>query len=43
MTKYFDKYNCHRLNMELFKVLLGLNLVLLKFLLVWIQMGSVTH
>ena len=37
--------NCdsYRFNLDLFKVLLGMNLVLFKLLLVWVQISIAIH
>jgi hypothetical protein len=43
MNKILQQYSCHRLNWTLFKVLLGLNLSALKFLLVVAQIVHAVH
>lgn len=37
------QYDSYRMDWDLFKVLLGLNLLLCKLLLVWVQISSAVH
>ena len=36
-------HDFYRLNVDLFKVLLGFNLILFKLLLVWVQLSIAIH
>lgn len=38
-----NRYDSYRLNVDLFKVLLGINLILFKLLLVWVKIATVIH
>ena len=38
-----EMYVSYRQDYDLFKVLLGLNLLLLKFLVVWAHLGAAIH
>jgi hypothetical protein len=39
----YHKYDSYRLNWALFKALFGLNLLLFKLLLAWVQLGQALH
>jgi hypothetical protein len=38
-----NKYDSYRLNVDLFKVLLGINLILFKLMLVWMKIAIAVH
>jgi hypothetical protein len=44
MKRYIDEmYDSYRQNLDLFKVVLGLELLLLKFLVVWVHLEVAIH